>query len=354
MKTALWLVWRDLGARPFRAALAALLVASLTAVALTLELLGRAREESVAAAIDGIGPSLSVGPAGVTPAGLQRLDLGVLALPPTTVDSIVARLGSDLRKLERRVVARVELHGMTTPLIGLEELPDGLAEPGASLAASLEASARVAVGGLKLDLAPSRPSEASMEDHALFVSLGTATRLSGVAGPNWLRVYLGPGASVADAAHKLADVPGIAVIRNDRGAVADGETQDALSRHRALVQVVLLLMGVVGLAIVAHLDAFERVLDLATLKAIGASRTAIAAMVTSRSAAVAGAGAVLGTAISLLACWVQAPEASFAISRSGALVPGLVLGAILLGAASAAPTGFASASRDPIRYLQDT
>lgn len=354
MRTALWLVLRDLGARPYRAALAALLVASLTAVALTLELLGRAREESVAAAIDGIGPNLSVGPAGATAAGLDRLDLALLSLPPATEASIETRLGPDLRRLERRVVARVELHGVTTPLIGLEELPDGLAEPGASLAARLEASARVTVGGLELDVARSRPSEASMEDHALFVSLGTATRLSGVAGPNWLRVYLGPGASIAEAAHRLEDVPGIAVIRNDRGAVADGETQDALSRHRALVQVVLLLTGLVGLAVVAHLDALERLLELATLKAIGASRTAIVAMVTSRSAAVAGAGAILGAAISMLTCWVQAPEASFAITWSGALVPGLVLATTLLGAASAAPTGFVSASRDPIRYLQDT
>lgn len=354
MKTALWLVWRDLGARPFRAALAALLVASLTAVALTLELLGRAREESVAAAIDGIGPSLSVGPAEATPAGLQRLDLGILALPPTAEASIEARLGPDLRRLERRVVARVEVAGMATPLVGLEELPDGVAEPGASLAERLNANARVAVGGLVLDLARSRPSEASMEDHALFVSLGTATRVSGVTGPNWLRVYLGPGASIVDAARKLEDVPGIAVIRSDRGAVADGETQDALSRHRALIQVVLLLTGLVGLAVVAHLDAFERLLDLATLNAIGASRTAIFAMVTSRSAAVAGAGAILGTAVSLLACWMQAREAAFAISRSGALVPGLVLGTILLGATSAAPTGLSSASRDPIRYLQDS
>lgn len=353
MRTALWLVARDLSARPFRAALAALLVASLTAVALTLELLGRAREESVASAIDAMGPSLSVAPEGSTPARLERLDLGTLALPPSTAASVEARLAPALRRLERRTVARVELHGVITPVVGLEGLPDGLVEPGASLAARLSGSARVLLGGLELDVARSRPTEASMEDHALFVSLGTATRLSGT-GPNWLRVYLGPGASIADAARKLESLPGVAVLRNDRGAVADGEAQEALTRHRALVQIVLLLTGFVGLAVVAHLDAFERLLELATLKAIGTSRRTVVATVMARSAAVTAIGATLGTTVSVLACWVQAPEASFAISRSGALVPGLVLATVLLGAAAAAPTGLVCANRDPIRYIQET
>jgi len=354
VKTALWLVRRDLTARPFRAALAVLLVASLTAVALTLELLGRAREEAVAAAIDAMGPGLSVVPAGSTSAGLERLDLGVLALPPATGAAIVRLLAHDLRKLERRIVARVELQGVPTPLVGLEGLPDGQAEIGASLASRLGDGARVLLGDVELEVARPRPTEASMEDHAVFVSLATASRLSGIGGPNWLRIYVGPGASVDESAHRLEDLPGVAVLRAERGAVADVETQDALLRHRTLVQIVLLLTGVVGLALVAHLDAFERLLELATLGAIGASREAIVAMVTARSAAVAAAGVMLGTLISVLTCWVQDPEASYAISRSGALVPGLVLATTLLGAASAIPTGLANASRDPVPFLQDS
>jgi hypothetical protein len=125
-----------------------------------------------------------------------------------------------------------------------------------------------------------------VEDLAVFLPLAAARALARDEGVNELRIFLRAGVSPRDAGAKLSRaVVDAAVVRSDRGDVADRDTHASLARHRAVAYVVMAGVAALCLLIAAHLDATERRVELATLVAIGASRSTILGGLLVRSAA---------------------------------------------------------------------
>lgn len=355
--TALWLARRELSARRARVALAAAVVAALAAASVALELLARARESDVAARLDLMGAPLAVVPAGAGPSALARLDLGAGALPEGTAAAVERALGRDLRVLAGRRVVRAAVNGVETAVVGTSAagVPPA-AEIGSELARRLGRPASVALGDRTFPVAGVRPSTATAEDLAAFVPLEVAEALAAGAapGPNLLLVYLAPGVSSREAAARLetAGLPA-AVVRAERGEVADGKAQGALARHRGAAHLAVALLALVCLAIAAHLDAQERRVELATLAAIGAPRATLLGALLLRSALVAAAGAAAGVAAGLALAAAQEPAVTGAIAHAAPLAGATLAFALAVGAAAAAPTALAAALRDPVAALQD-
>lgn len=358
---ALWLTARELGARRRRVALAALVVAATAAAATAMELVARAREEAIAADIDAMGPALTIVPQGVTAAALARLDLGDRVLPPGAEAAARAALGRDLRAIERRLVVHRELSGVRVPVIGVEEDASRAASIGSSeaalgseLARRLGYPQRFGIGEDPRWVAGVLPSTGTADDTAVFVPIRELQALAAVEAVNELRLFLRAGVSPREAEARLARAPlGAAVIRSDRGEVADGEAQQSLSRHRGAAYAVLALVAGLCLLIAAHLDAAERRVELATLVAIGASRWTVLGALLSRSALVAVIGAIAGVIGGAALAVSQAPSVGSIVGGAQAVAAATVAAALALGVVASAPTALAAVARDPVRDLQD-
>lgn len=357
MTPAIWLAVRELRARWRRVALAATVMASLAGAATAMELLARAREDAVAARVDEMGPSLTVVPAGTTAGALARGELDGRALAGDTPGRIAAALGSDLRSAEARLVLRRTVAGVPTLVIGADDASlAGAALIGSELAARLGAATEITIDGETFPVAGVRPTSADIEDVAVRLPLERAARLPGVPGRlNEVRLHLRPGVDAGAAARRL-EIAGLggSVVRHDRGPVATSELPQSLARHRGAAYALFALAAGLCLLIVAHLDASERRVEIATLAAIGAARAAIVGALVGRSMLVAIAGASVGVAAGLAFAAAQAPPTAGALLRHASVLVTPLVAACGLAAIAAAPTALVFALRDPVPALQES
>jgi hypothetical protein len=357
---ALWLAARELASRRSRVALAALVVAAIAAAVTATELVARAREDAIAAQIDAMGPAVTVVPRGTSAGALARYELAGV-LPGGVEEGVRAALGRDLRALERRIVVRREISGAVFPVVGVH--PDTSLDPppspdaavvGAELARRLGGATSVSVDGRPYPVAGVLPSTGSVEDLAVFLRNDAVRALAALDGVNELRVFLRAGVAPRDAEARLARAGlDAAVIRSDRGDVADHDTQASLSRHRGVAYGVMAAVAMLCLLIVAHLDAAERRVELATLVAIGASRGTVLGGLLARSAIVALAGAIGGTAGGAALAVAQDRSVVEVLASSWALATMTAAAAVVVGLVAAAPTALATVARDPVRELQE-
>lgn len=355
MSAAAWLIVRELRARWRRVALAAAAVGALAAAATAVELLARAREDAVSARVDGIGPALTVVPAGTTAGALARAELGGRVLPPGARERVAAALGLDLRRLDARLVLSRTVAGAVTPVLGVEGAPDG-ALVGPELATRLGGAAVIALDGVPVPVRGIAPPSGGLEDVAITLALEQAAALNGTPGQvNELRLYLRAGVDAAAAERRLAAAgAGAAVIRHDRGEVATRELPGALARHRGAAYALFAIAAALCLLIVAHLDAAERRVEIATLVAIGASRASIVGSLVGRTVVVAAAGAALGAGAGFAIAAIQDAATLGALVRHAGVLAAPVLAAAALAAAAAAPTALVAARRDPVPALQES
>jgi hypothetical protein len=361
VSAALWIAARELRARWSRVALAAALVAALAASATAMEVLGRAREEAIAARIDDMGPALTVVPGGVNSGELARYELGGRVLPDGVVGRIEAVLGTDLRTTECRLVLTRNVSGVAVPVVGREERrPDSYAENGAfvgaELARRLGDERLVSIDGTALRVRGVLPSTGGIEDLSLTVPLARAQELEGSPGAvNEVRVYLRAGVSAQHAERRLVAASiGAAIVRHDRGEVAGREIQDSLARHRDLAYGVMALVAAVCLLIVSHLDAAERRLEISTLVAIGAPGSLVLCASVGRFVFFAIVGAGVGVGAGFVLAAVHDPAVAGALVRHWSVGVATLVTAAGVATAAAAPTGFASAVRDPVPALQES
>jgi hypothetical protein len=182
----------------------------------------------------------------------------------------------------------------------------------------------------------------------------TARALAAQDGPNVLRLFLRAGASPRDAEARLVRAStGAAVIRIDRGEVADRDTHESLSRHRSVAYAIMATVATLCLLIAAHLDAGERRVELATLTAIGASRATVLGVLVSRSALVASAGAVAGALVGTVLALSQGDASVALLARGWTLGVATIGSAIVTGVIAAVPAAVAVSLRDPVRELQE-
>jgi putative ABC transport system permease protein len=356
---ALWLALRELAARRRRVALAGAVIAAIAAAATSTELVARAREEAVAAQIDAIGPAVTIVPRGTSPGMLARYDL-TGSLARATEPLVREVLGRDLRALERRLVTHRELAGARRPVVGVDRaaIPElageGAAAVGAELARLTGPPSILPVEGGEVRVVRVLPSTGSVEDLALFLPMEAALELARAEGPNELRLFLRAGVSSREVEARLSRAPlDAAVIRSDRGDVADRDTHASLARHRGVAYAVMAAVAALCLLVAAHLDAAERRVELATLVAIGASRSTVFGGLLARSGVVAGSAAALGTFAGAVLAASQAPAGASASGEAWGLSVVTIAAAVGVGILAAAPTALAAVMRDPVRALQD-
>jgi hypothetical protein len=357
MPGAAWLLSRELRGRWRSIAVLTSLVAVLAGAGAALDLLGRARDEAVAAGIDAMGPALTIVPPEIGPDELARGVLGDGRLQASVIERVPEVVGSDLRAAEPRLVGTRTVAGLSVPVIGSAAwtVRDGVLV-GAELARRLEGASELTLDGHRLRVQGVRPPQGDVEDFAVLVPLSTLDQLWGSAGAvNVLRLYLRAGVSALEVERRLSAAGLEArVVRHDRGEVAGHDLQAALTRYGSAARIALFLATALCLLAGAHLDASERRSDLATLLALGAPRSTIAGALVSRSALVASVGASLGVGAAFaIAAAQDGSGGAAALGRywlAGATTVAVSTGLAVL---AASPTAASVASRDPVGALQE-
>jgi hypothetical protein len=362
--TLLWFVGRELLSRRGRAYGAVLVVASVVALSVTVELVSRAREAAVGLQLTAVGPALRVLPAGVTASSLVEDAPDRPRLPPGTVERVRRAAGTDLASLEQRTVVWMAVSGRRSHVIGVEPGAEGLpalrpheVALGAFLASALHADPEtiIDIHGEPFQVVAVLPTRADSDDAAAFLRLEHVRGwLASADGTSEIRLQLRHGVDPATAAARLAvTVPGVSVARPDRGAVVEGEAQGVLATHRHLVWWITGVVSLVCLGISSHLDALERRREVAMLVAIGAAGHEVAVAGMLRSAALGATGGAIGfalgaaatAALDVTSAWAVLPALSLAVSSLGATT--------IVGIVAGLPTGAAAALRDPVADLQD-
>ena len=355
MRAATWLALREICARPRRLLLACLVVAVAVAIVAGVEAASLAREAAVAEEIDAMGPSLYVAPRGTSVDDTKRLSV-VGALAPTALGRVRATAASSIRVARARAFAPTTVNGV--PAIAVRDGAVGGAgsEPRWHIGAELALRAHAAGGSLVVlhrgmaRIAAVRPRTGDAEDLAL---VSIAPERSVAEGPSVIEVYLRSGASSAAAAAALrAALPEAEVLEVARGELADGGIDAGLRRHRGLLALVLGLAVTITLGIATHLDVADRGVELATLTAIGVTRAGLILLVCVR----AGACAVLGSAVGLLAAVVAAvgwTSGWGALAEFAPIAVAIAGGALLACLAASLPVALLAAFRSPVAALQE-
>lgn len=356
-----WLAGRELRVRRGRMAIVAGVVATLAAAATATEMIERAREEAMAVQADAMGPSLTIVRAGVTPGSLARHEIAGRFLPSDIESRVERALGSDLRRTERRLTITRDLGGSRVIVIGTDDptLPTpvraGSALVGAELTRSIGSPPSVVLGNAVVPVAGTRPSTGGAEDIGLTVSLETARSLEGLPGAmTELRLYLRSGAAANDAEQRLlASRIAASIVRHDRGDVVETGIPEALGRHRLLAYALIAAIAAVTLLIASHLDTAEREGEIATLLAIGAPRSLLLAVLTTRSVIAALIGASAGAASGILLAAIQDPANAPALVRHWATPAATIAVAVILAALATIPAALRASLRDPAQPIQD-
>ena len=355
MSSGTWLALRELQARPGRAIQAAVLVAAAAALATGLELVARGREEAANTRIDGVGPAVRIVPGGVGGSELMRLDLGGTVLPAETAARVAGALGPSLRMARERLIVRRQVAGRDVAIVGVGGAEGQGVQLGSALAESLGQPPTIDLGGGQLPVEEAREATGSAEDGAVFIPLRQAQSLAGLAGINEIQIYLRAGSSPSAAAARLEAARLQArVVPGDRGAPADEEVQGSLARGRRLAQGVLALIVGLGLAVMAHLDATERRVEVATLRAIGAAGPTVWWSLVARSVAVGLAGGIFGGLAGAVLAAAQDPASAAPLATIWALAALVAVACAGLGALAAWPTALVMSRRDPVPWLQES
>ena len=360
MRTAAWLAGREIAGRGGSFLLGVAVVAAVVALAIATDALARGGEERVAAQMDRISAPLEVLPAGISVTQLARGAMAATSLPPGTLDRIGSALKGSLRGLEARLLVEGALADRTVALVGtaggaspLPDLrPDEIAV-GATLAQRLgfRYGDTPVLMGESARVGALLPSAGTIDDESVFLPLERLQRLVNADGRiNHVRIFLRAGTDSVRA-KELLERSGLRanVIRRDRGDAVDRDTPTSLSIWRAAAFAAAGLACAAWLAFATRLNLAERRREMATLAAIGAGSGDLVTVVVLRSAATAGAGALLGIVLGTAAGHLlQAP--SFGTAP---LVLCVGLATIVLSAVVAAPVAILAARADPVEALDE-
>lgn len=359
MRPLFWLAGRELVGRRASLALGVLSVAAAVALTTTVELLARAREETVARRMDAMGPSLLVVRAGNDRETVSRFEAVGAPLDAAEVDRIRTFLGDRARRVTGRVLGRGSVQGRELPLLGVEAAEVPLASGEAALGA--EAARRLGVGeggeihvaGAPHRVAVLRPFLGGGEDLAVLLPIDEARRLAG-RGPvvDAVAVYGAPHVPVGRLAARLEAVPGWTVVRTERGGEAEEAIGVDLRSLRLGVYLAAAVLALLLVAVAAHRNAEDRRVEVATLAAVGASTGGLASLLLGRAALTGSCGGLVGV---LVGATLAITQDGAVLTVLGGAVPFLafsVAAALGVGLVGALPAALRAAAAEHVTALQ--
>lgn len=366
MSIPIWLTRRECAHRwPLLLAELAV-VATAVALALGLELVGRAREAAVATQIDQMGAAIRLVPQGSSAVARQRFETLDQLLPAGALERANTRLASTARAIEPRLALLAPSSQGPMPVVGVaaagRAAGGGLALGTRELAIGetfarqrgLGVSSTLALYGSVFRVLQVLPSRGDEDDLMAFASLADLQAVAGLPGAvNEVRLFARVGAREALERAARDAFPDAHLLVADRGQVAETDIPSSLGRFRATVFALLALAAGLGLLAAGRLSAAERSRELAILAAVGADARTLTAALLARSCLVGLAGAMVGVALAASVAFAQDAASMRALPGLGCPLALAVAAAAVLSGVTALPTVLAVTRRDPFRLLAE-
>ena len=370
MKATFWLARRELSNRTFSFITAVALIAVATALCSATELLSRAREASVGAQIDRMGPALRLIPHGQTYLDLVRFEMNGHFFPENSIRQIREELHSLVRAVEGRLLRKEYIEGVETHIIGfdpdsmvshakvLAQLDETQVALGTGLAQKLgrKRGDRIQLKGSEFRVAAILPERGDTEDFALFLPLGRLQSISRVFDViNEVRVFPRSGGALQDIGKYLeSNHPEIHVINTYRGEAAEEDVGDSLKRHQWVIYLITAIFTALCVSVWSYLNASERQLEISTIVAIGGTRVTVLVTLLIRAVLVGALGTLLGYAAGTSIALAQDINFAQNVVWSWTLFLAMLGGVVSLSIMGALPAAILSAFRQPVRVLQES
>lgn len=369
MKPALWLARREFTSRRFGGVVAVAVISIAVAFCAGIELLSRAKEAAIAAQIDQIGPALRIIPYGKTARDLARFELASAPFDSAVLRQLRRELGGSAASIEGRLLLRLPLGGRSTPVVGLA--PNEVVSPfeqlqrleadeialGAELGSELGASTGdvLTVQGTPLRVIAVLPTTASPDDSALFLHRERLQALFGnPEALNELRIFPAPGADLDKMAASLkAHHPEMNVIETHRGETAEKSMNQGLRAHRHALYMTTAAVIAASLFIWSYVNANERLVEMATVVAIGGTGTTVLTILVARAVLVGFVGAVIGFAMGASIALVQDFGSAIRVMPSLDLAVVVTAGTAVLSGLGALPPAVLAGLQNHVQVLQD-
>jgi putative ABC transport system permease protein len=344
---SLWLSWRELNGRRTVFAINVILVAFLVALAVTLDLMGKARKASVDMRIDYMGPALSIVPEGVGSSDLVRSDLKDRTISVDVIEDVRGELSLLLRGVEARLIVDVTVEGQNTPFVGMD-FDEVLSYPftkysprddevlmGKIVAGKLNKKTGdlIQVGAQAFTVAGIIETTGSIDDATLFLSLPILQKLAGKERRiNEIRIFPKSAAALLKAKQIISErYGGFGVVDSFRGETAEKDIDMALRNYQRIIYAAAVALIALSIMTSTYINLDGRRTEIETIYTLGATRGVVLQVLTLRTAWITFLGSVAGQLFALLATVHQEYQVPIKLFWSWGTCGLIVLGAIVIG-----------------------
>ncbi len=344
---SLWFSWQELKGRKIVFFINLLIIMLLIALAVSLDLMGKAREGSILNRVDYIGPSLSLVPKGVRSSDLSTAQLKGRTFPLKVHYDLSKDFSSLLRASEARLLMNMRVGQREVPLVGMDfnevysypfsqfSLRDDEVLIGSILARKLGKGKgdTIKVKSRKFMIAEIVDTTGGIDDISVFMSLHVLQELTGKGGfINEIRIYPRSSSSL-DMIKSLfkKQYPQIDIVDSYRGEIAEEGIETVLSDYQKAVYAAAFVLIAICIVISTYINLDGRRSEISTIYTLGATKGIIFQILTLRNIWIAFLGSTIGQLVALLITIFQDIQVSFQYIWSWKSFAFVVLGTIILG-----------------------
>jgi len=365
---SLWLSWRELTGRKAVFLINVILVSLLVALPVSLDLMGRAKQNSVEQRIDYIGPSLILVPKGMNSSDLVTAKFKELNYSLTIFNNIKDQFSSYLRNAEPRLTERLQVDSRQMPVAGIDfsdvysypfskySIRDNEVLLGnvASEKLGKTMNDTIRINSAIYTVAGIIPTTGGIDDASAFVQLSVMQDITGHAGQiNEIRLFPGSLSSYEKLKSLLNGFNSqLNTVDAYRGDTAEKEVDSTLESYQKALYTIAFILIAFCILISTYINLDSRKSEISTVYTLGTSRNIILKILTLRTFWITLIGSLAGQVIALIATVIQAEQVPLRFIWSAGPFLEIVAGTIFLGMLITVPFAFYSVyKRDLISHL---
>ncbi len=350
---ALWLSWQELSGRRIVFGINVMIIALLIALPVTLDLMDRARQSTIEARIDYMGPSLSLVPKGISSSDLVKAELRGLTFSHIVNEGIGRDHTTLLRAAEARLITRISINGKSIPVVGMDfkdvysypfsqymikENEVLLGEVAAKKLSRLKGD-EVRIGQSLFTVAGIMETTAGIDDVSIFISLPVLQEMTGQKGRvNEIRLFPRSDAALKELKHELSDyLTVLNIVDSYRGEVAEKEIDTTLQAYHKAIYTAAFILIALCIIISTYINLDSRKAEISTVYTLGAGKGIIFNVLTFRTIWISFLGSVAGHLFALIATLIQDPQIRILQIWCWTSFVSVVMGIIVIGILVTAP-----------------
>jgi putative ABC transport system permease protein len=365
---SLWLSWQELTGRKVIFSINVILIALLIALPVSLDLVGKARKNSIGTRIDYIGPSLILVPEGILSSDLVTAQLKGKTYSSSTFDKIQRDLFPYVRNAEARLTTRLFIDDRNVPVVGIDfrnvssypfarySMGNNDVLLGTVAAETLQKGKNdtLQIQSHTFTVADIIPTAGGIDDVSVFLSLPVLQKLTKQERRiNEIRLFPESASSYKQlTSHLKKYTVELNMIDAYRGDTAEKNIDTTLRNYQKALYTVAFILIALCIMISTYINLDGRKAEVSTVYTLGASQGIIFHILTLRTIWITLLGSLFGLVIAFLITILQDIQVPLRFIWSTDSFIEVILGTVCLGVLVTIPFALYSVyKRDTISFL---